>query len=304
MKRNTFFARFLVTNSQIDDEGEGFVVEQYFTTRELYIIGPPEVRPQIPIGEKLATRICNSDKYTVETSNGLLFHDHDSIESSWDAGYLTVGFDVIEDGTEFPTLDNLRVGFVTRDGIGSDSIISLPRFVIAAFAIGTINDQGSINTSAMNYDNTVWIMGTDQRMSGTLMPRLIRSNKFHHSTVFAHPSYLPTDRHLMEDYQFVGVYQEPEPSGETDDCCTSQNHSSAINAAAILVASNNATTPALIKKIEDAVSNNFDLPSTLSALQSMRQLGTLSNMTGKVLDNLVRRDIDTDFNIKNGKEAE
>lgn len=302
MKRNTFFARFLVTNSDIENEGEGYVVEQYFTTNELYVIEPPSARPLNPVEKELETAVCVGDLHIVDTSNGLLIPADDVVESGWDAGYLTVGFDVIEDGTEFPTLENLRVVSITRGGSTTNNAQVLQKYFVAAYAIGTIEDQGSINTSALNQDNTVWIIGTSKKVRGTLKPRRLRSNKFANTVAFAHPFYLPDPHQPMEDYQFVGVYQEP--GGETDDCCTSQNHSSAINAAAILVASNNATTPVLIKKIEDAVSNNFDLPSTLSALQSMRQLGTLSNMTGKVLDNLVRKDIDTDFNIKNGKEAE
>lgn len=308
MKRNTFFARFLITEDDTiqwrapdaarDTAKKSFVVEQYFTTDELYIVEPPSFGPQYSVETNLVTTLCTEDKNIIETSNGLLFPRDAFAGQDQLQGYIAVSFDVIENGTTFPTLENLVV--VTIDQ--TRMIVGTEQYFVAAYAIGTIKDQERVNTVAISDDNTVWISGTDRIVRGTIEPGSIISNRFATTEAFSFPTYLSNGELQMEDYQFIEVYRER--SSETDDCCASQIHSNAINAAAILVASNNATTPALIKKIEDAVINKFSLPSTLSALQGMRQLGTLSNMTSKVLDNVVGTKTDIVFNIKNGKEVE
>lgn len=318
MKRNTFFARFLVSEEDIIENGKRpsrsavrdigkkyFIVEQYFTTNELYIIEPPSIRPLNSVETELSTYSCVGDSSVIETSNGLLFSRIPNLAPGQQEIYYTVAFDVIEDGSTFLTLDNVRAVSISDDGL----VIDNGQYYVAAYAIGTIDGQGSINSGALNQDNTVWISGAHRTVRDVTPYGSVISNKFVNKAAFTHPAYISDPARQMEDYQFIEVYRER--SSGTDDCCVSQIHSNAINAAAILVASNNVTTPALIKKIEDAVSNNFNLSSTLSALQSMRQLGTLSNMTSKVLDNVVRKDIDVDlniidveFNIKNGKEVE
>jgi hypothetical protein len=307
MKRNTFFARFLITESDPTQwrspsardkpARKCFVVEQYFTTDELYIIEPPSSGPRYSVKTNLSTVPCTEDKYIIETSNGLLFPTDAFAGQGQLQGYITVSFDVIENGTTFPTLENLVV--VTIDQ--TRMIVGTEQYFVAAYAIGAIKDQERVNTVAISDDNTVWISGTDRIVIPPGEFESITSNRFATTEAFSFPTYLADPELRMEDYQFIEVYRER--SSETDDCCASQIHSNAINAAAILVASNNATTPALIKKIEDAVINKFSLPSTLSALQGMRQLGTLSNMTSKVLDNVVGAKTDIVFNIKNGKEV-
>lgn len=300
MERNTFFARFLVTNSHNDNEGEGYVVEQYFTTDKSYVIEPPAVQPSPVIGNSLGTVICKLDPRITDTSNGLLFYAHSFNGKNWPSGYLTVGFDVVENGTQFPTLDNLKVAFYEKEGPNGFNAVLLPEYFVSAYAIGTIGGLGNINSSTMNRDSTVWITGTDRKPGGTLKPGLIRSNKFDGTVAFNRPSHLPFPMQVMEEYQFVRV-SAPVVETPVAGCCDNQANSLALVAAASLIASNNATSPLLIKQIEKAVSNAFDATSTISALQNMRQLGTLSNVAGKVLDNAIPKSNDVVI-ITNGPQ--
>lgn len=301
MKRNTFFARFLVTNSNIPGEGEGYVIEHLFTTQETYILQTTSKDDNDKIENSMQTLPCMPDPWIVDTSNGLLVPADDVIESGWDAGYLNVAFNVIEDGVNFPTLADLKVHSVTKGGLdGNADVIS--KYSVVAYAIGMVADGGHINSPSTILDNTRWVETSNVILRPSLTPKRIRSNKFMNKSVFSHPAFLPDPTLVMDDVVCTGVFKvDPVDPVETD-CCVTNNHSNAINAAAILVASGNATTPVLIKKIEDAVNNNFDLQSTIAALQGMRQLGTLSNMTGKVLDNVIQKDFSNGITINNGKE--
>lgn len=300
MERNIFFARFLITDSNIPGEGRGFVVEHYFTTKWIYIL-KSDGKMDNAIETRLTTPTCRKEPWVVETSNGLLIPVDDYVQPGWKAGYLNVYFKVFEDGVNFPVLTDLEVHSVTETNMGDNAGIT-SAFSVAAYAIGTVTESGYINSGVRRLDGTYWIKGTDQVL-GNLTPQEVLSTKFMNKSAFAHPYYLPDHVFRMRELTYVGVLHTgkvTEPDPETD-CCTSNANSLALVAAASLIASNNATSPLLIKQLEHAVANEFDATSTISALQSMRQLGVVSNVTGKVLDNNIPKSNDVVI-IKNGPQ--
>lgn len=301
-KRNTFFARFLVTNSNIPGYGDGFVIEHYFTTRNIYMFKSSIKAEKDLIENKLRTVECEQAIHVDTTSNGLLILPDDIVESAWQGGYFGVDFKLRENNVNMFTLEDIRVYGLNNSGADFESA-PISDFTVVAYAIGTMEYEGHINNLVSGIDNTCWVSGTDTILRDSLFPSRIRSNKFSGKTAFAHPTFLPRLPMPMGDVDFIQVYTGESPAPVVSDCCDSGNRSQAIMAATILVASGNPITPVLIKRIEDAVESDFDLQSTVSALQSMRQLGTLSNMTGKVLDNIIQKDISGDVIINNGRDV-
>lgn len=300
MKRNTFFVRFYLSSLAEEGQGLGLVSEQYFTTKQEYVFEYPEGKSEIVSG-LLNTGPGQYSPGIADSSNGCILVTPDVPWPGMRPGVIYVDFGVDETPGEMFKIMNPEIKY----NIGYNRFVDIGfsttgfELAVTAYAIGVVDDTGQINGTT-GVDNVRWIMNASFRdLNRSLLPKKFYTSKWMDGSAFSKPTFLPINRPI-EDVIFKEVYTEHIPTEESD-CCVANANSLALVAAASLIASNNATSPLLIKQLEHAVTNEFDAKSTISALQSMRQLGTLSNVTGKVLDNAIPKSNDVVI-IKNGPQ--